>query len=518
MRFCGRLHRSPCPGQDCCHNEKVSLMAQTQHQPNWGRWHGHHHPGPEYIIMDPSTIAQYDSITTTSIPLQRPSPTPQYMVGTAYSMSPITSVNAPQYHSENTFAFNSYTPPSPAPLTSPLRPYQEERPQPRLMPADHERIQGMAYSRGDRADYGSPVHTPPVKGKAQLSTTTKPSVKSETNTPGSAKDEVDEAVFHTDVDILLRRFQSKAGDKKTGSSQSGYQSPPNSHNGSRASSPAETKDDDEKPHICMWLNCDKAFKQKTHLDIHLRMHTGEKPYKCLWPDCNYRFSQRGNVKTHLRRHTGERPFPCHKCPKRFAQRGNLRAHLDTHEGRRKFYCFLDGCNKVFTQLGNLKVHINRFHKDTLRELLNKVDSLDIDEVPQKDHETLEKVAHMFRNSNKGIKGRGIGRKYTTPGQKNVSINISSLYPVQQPSPPMYHIPHHLHLLPNSAQHAVTHPGSVNHYNMPTEHHMTVGRESRTYGMFDAQDGLSTSSAASSSPETLYEEVQSRDLDFCDRVY
>ena len=58
--------------------------------------------------------------------------------------------------------------------------------------------------------------------------------------------------------------------------------------------------------------CNKSFYQKTHLEIHVRAHTGAKPFVsylvfshftsaneaqvCKAPSCGQRFSQLGNLK------------------------------------------------------------------------------------------------------------------------------------------------------------------------------------------------------------------------------
>ncbi|KAK9352048.1 hypothetical protein V1523DRAFT_415033 [Lipomyces doorenjongii] len=162
---------------------------------------------------------------------------------------------------------------------------------------------------------------------------------------------------------------------------------------------------------CMEPGCGKVFNQKTHLDIHGRSHTGSRPYVCDVPNCGKRFSQRGNLRTHRRSHTGEKPYVCEFCNKRFAQRGNVRAHLLIHEDYRPYSCKLDGCNKSFTQLGNLKAHQNKFHTDALELLAAKFQhytSADYDEnaIPEEDREMFLYFAELYRNANKGIKGRG----------------------------------------------------------------------------------------------------------------
>lgn len=255
-------------------------------------------------------------------------------------------------------------------------------------------------------------------------------------------DETKPSVFSTDIDTLMRAIQSKQSPKRE-----------QKHNPTcSASSPislSPQKPRSKKRYQCAIPGCDKAFHQKTHLDIHTRAHTGVKPFLCKEPTCGQRFSQLGNLKTHERRHTGERPYHCDICGKTFAQHGNVRAHKIVHTAAKPYTCKLDDCGKHFTQLGNLKSHQNKFHIATIRRLKERFENISEGDVVEEWEKSMwEYFVGLYKNCNKGIKGRGKDRRISntslvppydgsTFGRRDslVSIDASSRSPSMGMAPP-----------------------------------------------------------------------------------
>nr|XP_023026544.1 zinc finger protein 70-like isoform X1 [Leptinotarsa decemlineata] len=138
---------------------------------------------------------------------------------------------------------------------------------------------------------------------------------------------------------------------------------------------------EKKQFICEF--CNKQFQKNSHLERHIRIHTGERPYKCKM--CDKTFIQDGDLKRHISIHSGEKQFQCQHCGKQYFTKGALATHMTVHgEGKkthtgcslckleqcshdkmninaqcnRKYLCTI--CGKSFTASGSLKVH-TRIH-------------------------------------------------------------------------------------------------------------------------------------------------------------
>lgn len=368
-----------------------------------------------------SMMPQYDATrSVTSAPVSRsfqPTSTQMDMSMPLYTSNGLPT-SAP-YQSGGAFA---YDPASVNPYTMPQSSYYSSSiPNPVSYPPSSD-VQSLPTVRDGRnlfnpmvkAESTSPLQSNPIYNNSNSDTNYSADCKRSNSEPT----ESNTVNFSTDVDTLMRAIQAKQ---------------------TNAPEPTEPKQDEttkpsQKPrkrYQCTVPNCNKSFYQKTHLEIHIRAHTGAKPFNCKAPGCGQSFSQLGNLKTHERRHTGERPYSCDICGKTFAQRGNVRAHKIVHQQIKPFTCKLDDCGKQFTQLGNLKSHQNKFHAATLRYLTTKFATISMgDWVSKEDKELWEYFASLYKNSNKGIKGRGKDRRISA-----MSSSASS-YPSSYAALPM----------------------------------------------------------------------------------
>ncbi|XP_075785102.1 uncharacterized protein LOC102461287 isoform X1 [Pelodiscus sinensis] len=110
-----------------------------------------------------------------------------------------------------------------------------------------------------------------------------------------------------------------------------------------------------RPYSCS--DCEKSFRQSSHLVQHQRIHTGQKPYKCS--ECGKSFVLSYNLIDHQRIHTGERPYQCGQCGKSFIRSSHLFQHQRIHTGERPYQCTECGksFNRNYTLVKHFRTHI-----------------------------------------------------------------------------------------------------------------------------------------------------------------
>eukprot|EP01083_Nonionella_stella_P268821 909057_1 len=90
--------------------------------------------------------------------------------------------------------------------------------------------------------------------------------------------------------------------------------------------------------------CQKTFKYRSVLMLHLRAHSNERPFKCS--SCPKAFKFKNNLKIHQQRfHSVAKPFQCSLCQKSFKFRNDVTNHQKIHSNERPTQCNL--CDKSF---------------------------------------------------------------------------------------------------------------------------------------------------------------------------
>ncbi|CAH1994827.1 unnamed protein product [Acanthoscelides obtectus] len=128
----------------------------------------------------------------------------------------------------------------------------------------------------------------------------------------------------------------------------------------------KTVHSDDKPFACQF--CDKRFKQKSYLSLHLKTHTDDRPFACQV--CSRRFITMSNFKKHKCRGSPDdgndgtsvdenvdREYKCPFCAQMCDSKKAAEAHIASDHN---YICEI--CGKTLTCVSGLKGHIKDVHE------------------------------------------------------------------------------------------------------------------------------------------------------------
>jgi hypothetical protein len=322
--------------------DNTGTLAVTAQAPALA-WGGHwavQQSQPDYYIMEISGLIQprsYDARTASSSALTRAIMAPQYVTSLPYSSSSSSaSLVAPQHPMQQHHPFNpaQYAGAGSNSLVPAFNSnYIQQRPQVRMISSSAGLSRTLSYPGSSRqSGFVEEQQSPTIKSESPALSSNgatwnmhTPTTAAYTSTDKPPVPSSGEVGFRTEVDTLMKAIQSKAKQQPSGKPPQSapieqskpavgslacvYVSPAGTSHGflpekegkEQKQRLTEWDSQDEKPtskkrYECEIPGCNKSFYQKTHLEIHIRAHTGVKPYACKTQGCNQRFSQLGNLK------------------------------------------------------------------------------------------------------------------------------------------------------------------------------------------------------------------------------
>ena len=158
--------------------------------------------------------------------------------------------------------------------------------------------------------------------------------------------------------------------------------------------------DIDKKYPCEKNPCQKVFADPHSLKRHImHVHDQKKTHKCEL--CNLMFVFKSHLDDHMKRHTGEKPHRCSICGKGFIQVGTRNRHEKQHKGGKAgepYKCAI--CMNIFWFKEELRSHFYSMHPDVPVPEAHRKIFMEFDEVAQhedvSEEETRIRVAHIPR--------------------------------------------------------------------------------------------------------------------------
>lgn len=241
-----------------------------------------------------------------------------YGPGLPFYHAPATTTTLPLSFQSPAPAAYSFAHPVPGPYQRYLLAGQQPiSPQPVRLSSEPP-LQSVPDIRPAKNALNRGARLPPTSARHELSPATQPSPASTGSLARSSPVSSSDVDFSTEVDVLMKAIQSRPGSQaqahtqhqqlahtnttsanaSTGPGNNAFPPPtyhalslpasPSSTSSPRCStlSPATTdhgvsRSGKKRKYTCTLPQCGKSFAQRTHLDIHMRAHTGDKPFVCL---------------------------------------------------------------------------------------------------------------------------------------------------------------------------------------------------------------------------------------------